>query len=178
MCEKHFGSTFGPRLVRGFNKEILFAVENSESEEGEGITNLRNVIKTDASTNFPFVNEKFPLQWFHCEEEIIKYRQNPNSNMCITLVEFKKLLEERCLVTFTDDEFNSMISFFHDTGLILLPGMLISTLFLGFTMQICSKSEWGSTSTLLMFILYWREQMIRNCTYLLRNTRPTHTVNI
>ena len=47
--------------------------------------------------------------------------------------------------------------------------------FLGFTMQICSKSEWGSTSTVLMFILYWREQMIGNCTYLLRNTRPTHT---
>ncbi len=50
--------------------------------------------------------------------------------------------------------------------------------FLGFTMQICSKSEWGSTSTVLMFMLYWREQMIGNCTYLLRNTRPTHTVNI
>ncbi len=50
--------------------------------------------------------------------------------------------------------------------------------FLGFTMQIRSKSEWGSTSTVLMFMLYWREQMIGNCTYLLRNTRPTHTVNI
>ncbi len=53
---------------------------------------------------------------------------------------------------------------------------------LGFTMQIemqiCSKSEWGSTSTVLMFMLYWREQMIGNCTYLLRKTRPTHTVNI
>ncbi len=35
-------------------------------------------------------------------------------------------------------------------------------------MQICSKSEWGSTSTVLMFTLYWREQMIGNCTYLQR----------
>ncbi len=40
-------------------------------------------------------------------------------------------------------------------------------LFLGFTMQIYNKSEWGSTSTVLMFMLYWREQMIGNCTYLL-----------
>ena len=40
-------------------------------------------------------------------------------------------------------------------------------IFLGFTMQICSKSEWGSTSTVLMFMLYWREQMIANYTYLL-----------
>ncbi len=38
---------------------------------------------------------------------------------------------------------------------------------LGFTMQIRSKFEWGSTSTVLMFMLYWREQMIGNCTYLL-----------
>ena len=29
-------------------------------------------------------------------------------------------------------------------------------------MQICSESEWGSTSTVLMFMLYWREQMIGN----------------
>ena len=30
----------------------------------------------------------------------------------------------------------------------------LSQVFLSFTMQICSKSEWGSTSTVLMFILY------------------------
>ena len=52
------------------------------------------------------------------------------------------------------------------------------SVFLDFTMQICSKSEWGSTSTVLMFMLYWREQMIGNCTSLLQNTRPTHIVNI
>ena len=28
-------------------------------------------------------------------------------------------------------------------------------------MQICSKSEWGSSSTVLMFMLYWREQIDR-----------------
>ena len=27
-------------------------------------------------------------------------------------------------------------------------------------MQICSKSEWGSASIVLMFMLYWIEQMI------------------
>ena len=47
-------------------------------------------------------------------------------------------------------------------------------------MQICSKcgegggggggrgGEGGATSTVLMFMLYWREQMIGNCTYLYR----------
>ena len=59
-----------------------------------------------------------------------------------------------------------------------LYGLKLSVVFLGFTMQICSKSEWGSTSTVLMFMLHRREQMTGNCTYLPRNTRPTHTVNI
>ncbi len=50
--------------------------------------------------------------------------------------------------------------------------------FLGFTMQICTKSEWGPTLTVLMFMLqYWREQMIGNCTYLQRNTRLTHSLS-
>lgn len=119
---KKFDSTFGPRLVRGFNDEIVFAVENSLCEEDEGITNLRQVIKTDASKNFLFVNEKLPLQWLLCEEEIIKYRQREGNKMCIPLNDLKDLLENSCMVKFTDDEFNSMISFFHDSGLILLPG--------------------------------------------------------
>ena len=36
---------------------------------------------------------------------------------------------------------------------------LCTQLFLGFTTLLCSESEWGSTSTVLMLILYWSEQM-------------------
>ncbi|XP_028390620.1 uncharacterized protein LOC114515542 isoform X2 [Dendronephthya gigantea] len=122
LCEKHFASMFGQRLVRGFNGELVFAVENSESEEDEGITDLKNVIKHDVLTNDLFINEKFPLKWLHCEEEIIKHRQNADANLCMTSNELKKLLEERCMVKFTEEEFYSMISFFHDSGLVLLPG--------------------------------------------------------
>ena len=50
--------------------------------------------------------------------------------------------------------------------------------FLGFTMPFCSQSEWGSTLIVLMFILYWSEQITRNCTYLLKNIKQTHTKNI
>lgn len=71
------------------------------------------------------VNEKFPLQWFHCEEEIIKYQENGDNKMCIPLNDLKELLEKRCLQKFTDDEFSSMTSFFHDSGLILLPGTFL-----------------------------------------------------
>lgn len=45
--------------------------------------------------------------------------------MCIPLNDLKELLEKRCLQKFTDDEFSSMTSFFHDSGLILLPGTFL-----------------------------------------------------
>ena len=47
---------------------------------------------------------------------------------------------------------------------------------LGFTRVFCSLSEWGSTQNVLMIMLYWSEKISRNCTYLLLNTRSTHTV--
>ena len=49
--------------------------------------------------------------------------------MCITLDDLKELLERRCMQTFTDDEFSSMTSFFHDSGLILLPGTFLYNLY-------------------------------------------------
>ena len=50
-------------------------------------------------------------------------------------------------------------------------------LFLGFIRAFCSKSEWGSTQTVLIIILYWSEQILQNYTYLLPNKRSTtHTV--
>ena len=124
---------FGQRLVRGFNGELVFAVENSESEEDEGITNLKNVIKHDVLTNVLFVNEKFPLKWLHCEEEIIRQQQNGDANLCITSSELKMLLEDRCMVNFADEQFLSMISFFHDSGLVLLPGKFIDYLIMHLT---------------------------------------------
>ena len=51
-----------------------------------------------------------------------------------------------------------------------------SKIFLGFTRVFCSQSEWGSTQNVLMIMLYWSEKISRNCTYLLPNTRSTHTM--
>lgn len=137
LCEKQFALTFGPRLVRGFNDEMVFAVENSQSDEDEGITNLRQVIKNDASKDFSFVREKLPLRWLHCEEEIIKYRRNGENKMCITLNDLRELLEKGCMTKFIDGEFSSMISFFHDSGLILLPGTLLRSVLHNF-MPLCA----------------------------------------
>ena len=53
---------------------------------------------------------------------------------------------------------------------------ILPCVFLGFTRVFCSQSEWGSTQNVLMFMLYWREKISPNCTYLLPNTRSIHTV--
>ena len=47
-----------------------------------------------------------------------------------------------------------------------------------FHMPFCNESEWRSTAAILMNMIDWSKQMIGNCTYLLPNTRPTHTENI
>ncbi|CAB4029698.1 Hypothetical predicted protein, partial [Paramuricea clavata] len=125
-CEKKFARMFGERLVRSLDDEILFAVENSDNHDDGGITKLKNTIANDVcvSRNFQFVNQELPLKWVHCEEEIIDYQKNPDSKQCLNISEVKILLENKCQETFTDSEFNSMLTFFHDSGLILLPGVM------------------------------------------------------
>ena len=49
--------------------------------------------------------------------------------------------------------------------------------FLGFTTALCSESDGGSTSNILMLMLYWSEKMIRNFMYLPPNTRLIHKTN-
>jgi hypothetical protein len=49
--------------------------------------------------------------------------------------------------------------------------------FLGFTTALCSESDGGSTSKVLMFMLYWSEKIIRNSMYLPSNTRLIHKTN-
>ena len=56
------------------------------------------------------------------------------------------------------------------------PGLCVYV-FLGFTIQLCSESEWGSWFVLTL-MLYSNKQMTQNCTFLLPNTRPTHTMNV
>ena len=53
----------------------------------------------------------------------------------------------------------------------------IDVLFLGFTKALCSESDGGSTSNVLMLMLYWSEKMIRNSMYLPPNTRLIHKTN-
>jgi hypothetical protein len=48
---------------------------------------------------------------------------------------------------------------------------------LGFTTALCSESDGGSTSNVLMLILCWNEKMIRSSMYLPPNARLIHKAN-
>lgn len=111
--------------MRSLDDEILFAVENSKAQDDDGIRKLKNAIATDLSDskNFWFVNQKFPLKWLHCEEEIIELQKDLDSKKFFHINEVRTLLESKCQAAFTDSEFNSMLAFFHDSGLILFPGI-------------------------------------------------------
>ena len=129
-CESKFAHMFGERLVRSLDEEILFTVENSASQDDDGILKLKDAIANDAfdSRNFWFVNQELPLKWLHCEEEITEYQKNPDCKKCLKKSEMKTFLESKCQTTFSDSEFNAMLTFFHDSGRILLPGNIHSFL--------------------------------------------------
>ena len=114
---------FGKRLVRSLDNEILFAVENSKCDD-HGILKLKETIASEVSNsrNFKFVNQELPLKWLHCEEEIMELQKNPQSQKCLRICEVKAFLEDKCQATFTDIDFSLMLTYFHDSGLILLPG--------------------------------------------------------
>ena len=115
---------FGERLVRSLDDEILFVVENSGGQDDDGILKLKDAIANDVldPSNFWFVNQDLPLKWLQCEEEIIEHQKNPDCKKCWKKIEVKAFLESKCQTTFTDSDFNAMLTFFHDSGRILLPG--------------------------------------------------------
>ena len=121
IIKTHFDDAFGSRMVRKAKDEYVFAVENSGGQNDVGVSCLMNAIKKEAS-DLPFVDEERPVKWLHCEEEILAYQQDPNCQKCLTIDELRKHFDEKCNVTFTNEEFRSMLNFFHDSGLIILPG--------------------------------------------------------
>ena len=126
LLEKDFGFAFAPRLIRNSEDKILFAVENVEGQHDEGVSSLIKVIMSEASSrsSLSFVSDKYPLKWLHCEEEIVAYQQVSTNKKFMTLDELKEFLQSKCDVTFAVEEFSSMLAFFHDSGLILLPGIV------------------------------------------------------
>ena len=111
---------FGQQLVRNCENSLLFTIENKCDGEDQGAMKLKKAIEVEAS-RLSLMDEELPVLWLHFEEEILKYREDPDRQACTTKTSLKEsLLQSHCQIT--DDMFESMLQFYHDSGVIILPG--------------------------------------------------------
>lgn len=116
-----FVETFGQQLVRSQEKSFLFAVENNLGSEDDGALLLKKTIEEEAS-RLMMMDEELPLLWLHFEEEILKCRDKPDCPTCVPKALLKTMIEKNFRVV--DETFESMLRFYHDSGVIILPGNL------------------------------------------------------
>ena len=111
---------FGQQLVKRKEKSFLFAVENSLGGSDDGALELKKAIEDEAS-RLKLTHEELPLLWLHFEEEILKCRDKPGCSPCVRKAALKDKIEANCRAV-DEREFESMLHFFHDSGVIILPG--------------------------------------------------------
>lgn len=110
---------FGNQLVKSKEDSFLFAVENSLSGDG-GAEELKKAIEDEASRLMQ-TDAELPLLWLHFEEEILKRREKPDCPSCVSKTYLKEMMEGSYRVV-EEEEFQSMLHFYHDSGVIILPG--------------------------------------------------------
>ena len=115
-----FAATFAQQLVKNQEKNFLFSVENTLGREDEGALVLKNTIEEEAS-RLKLMEEELPVLWLHFEEEILKCREKSDCPACVTKAFLKKMLVESNFEV-SDETFESMLRFYHDSGVIILPG--------------------------------------------------------
>ena len=112
--------TFGQQLVRNGENSLLFTIENTCDSEDEGAVKLKAAIEVEAFRQ-SLMDEELPVLWLHFEEEILKCREDPGCQACITKASLKESLQQsHCQIT--EEMFESMLQFYHDSGVIILPG--------------------------------------------------------
>lgn len=110
--------------------DLLARVENScHNFEDKNICVLRNAILHSALKQ-SYMKEDIPLAWLQYEDEILSYHQLslsknevPNSR-CLLTVQEMQVLADRCHVDTKEGPFKTMITFFHDVGLIMYPAAM------------------------------------------------------
>ena len=112
-----FVASFGHQLVRSEEKSVLFAVENTRGSQDDGAVLLKKAVEGEAS----LLDEELPVLWLHFEEEILKCRDKPECRGCVPKSSLKKTIERNFSVV-DEETFSNMLRFYHDSGVIILPG--------------------------------------------------------
>ena len=119
-----FAEAFSHHLVCRKKDSYLFAVENSSGHGEVGAQELKKIIEKEASRMPP---EELPIRWLHFEEAICKRRRaSVRDPCCVTRADVRRMVEEE-FSDVDDVEFEDMLKFYHDSGVIVLPGKSQST---------------------------------------------------
>ena len=125
-----FAEAFGQQLVCRKDSYYLFAVDNTQGSNDAGTAALRQAIE-DEARRLEHLEEKLPIRWLHFEEEIFKLqalhedcdlRRDGEIPRCVTRGHLQAIASDKC-GTLPAEEFHSMMHFFHDSGVVILPGM-------------------------------------------------------
>ena len=114
--------SFGQQLVNSKVQSFLFPVENALGDEDSGAIALRKAITNEAARSGK-MDVEFPVLWLHFEEEILKCRDNPNCPPCMRKIFLKCLMERNTSGVVEEREFDRMLQFYHDSGVIIMPGL-------------------------------------------------------
>ena len=119
VLNQHFGESFCQQLVRSAEKSFLFSVDNSLPNTEKEVKLLKEKIEREAA-QLDHVQEKLPVRWFRFEEAIIRHECAPFNKKCVPKIELLQVAQRECGMD--GEEFEKMLHFFHDTGVIIIPG--------------------------------------------------------
>ena len=86
----------------------------TEPEEATNLQSNRKIPEEHASQCLPKVEES-QVPWLHFEEVVLKCRESADFPPCVQKDKLKQMID-------VDETFERMLNFYHNRGLIILPG--------------------------------------------------------
>ena len=86
----------------------------TEPEEATNLQSKRKIPEEHASQCLPKVEES-QVPWLHFEEVVLKCRESADFPPCVQKDKLKQIID-------VDETFERMLNFYHNRGLIILPG--------------------------------------------------------
>ena len=86
----------------------------TEPEEATNLQSKRKIPEEHASQCLPKVEES-QVPWLHFEELVLKCRESADFPPCVQKDKLKQMID-------VDETFERMLNFYHNRGLIILPG--------------------------------------------------------
>ncbi|KAK3703402.1 hypothetical protein QZH41_007746 [Actinostola sp. cb2023] len=114
-------------ICKSYQKHVMkpyFVVSNDNSSDGydEGIQKLHQKIQ-EVFDGEPYMGKEVPVRWLHFEKAIQKLVEEKKTYF-LRVEEVEKVAKEVCFIE-DQDEFMTMLDFYHDLGIIIKYGATV-----------------------------------------------------